>query len=140
MQMPAAHKAPPPPPPPLSAFLSLSRSCPRSLSPDTTSARTTPSRVEVFEFFLFTPTRGTPFARAPPFSTVLPFIGTPECLHCETSGDRPPPPYVGFMNFICSDKTTRIYSRRIFIYRRKGVFLSRLPFSEPSRSRGIRER
>lgn len=70
---------------------------------------------EVFEFFLFTPEGRARFPprTSRPFPTVHPFIGTPECLHFETGrvADRHGP-YVGFMNFICSDKTTRIYSRR----------------------------
>jgi len=70
MQMPAAHKA--------SLLLSLFRSLffPFPL---------VPLHSEVFEFFLFTP-EGRVRPRAPLFSTVHPFIGTPECLHCETGG------------------------------------------------------
>lgn len=74
MQMPAAHKAP------------LSLFHPFSLFPVRRSAS-----VEVFEFFLFTPEAAFVLPplplfhpRASLFSAVLPFIGTPECLHCET--------------------------------------------------------
>jgi len=87
----------------------------------------------VFEFFLFTPEdrRPVPLALA---STVLFFIGTPECLHCENGmvTGRLGNSYVGFMNFICTDKTTRMYSRRarqqsgrIFIDGEEGVSFSR---------------
>jgi len=92
--------------------------------------------LEMFEFFLFTPEDRRPVPRALAVAstlssilsfTVLSFIGTPECLHCKNSivtgwlGD----PYVGFMNFICTDKTTRIYSCRTrqqsnFYRRRRG--------------------
>lgn len=93
MQMPAAHKASYP------LFLTWRRSA-------------SCWGVRIFSLYARRPRPPPP--RAPrSLSTVHPFIGTPECLHCETGGVADwHDPYVGFMNFICSDKTTHIYSRR----------------------------